>query len=271
MRGLIATLLVFFGTSAFPFSDGFEARASECYSHIKTVKVVNAVPVQPAVIVQPGTFVCVDNPQGALNYTCRLKADGKTCETVAAPIPPNPPEIPLPAGFTYFTDGQNKPLTWEKVFYGATFPNSPSYMAPVGSYTGRTRDRLPGKPVTGKVLAVPVTMTSGPVTLAAVGSQSIPAVGYSVMPANATTIAISRTKGDIAIQRGVKCSVRLRDPRITFGPNVALKECRFNEGEKLWIHFTFQNVDAPLDPTKNSCAGNNTTNLTHCDRNFKTQ
>lgn len=249
-RIILAVALILFGSAAWPFSDGFEAHALNPVD-IKAISIDKALPV--------------------LVKDVKLDANGLlTATTDKPPVPPIPPGPcdARPAGWTYLTGSDNRALTWDKTF-GFPFDRTPSYLTPVGSVSGRSRPGDSGKPITGKIIAWPVTVLAKNTTLSIAGSQPVPQWQYGGgQGAKNIVVTVTQCKGDIAI-KATTCGAMLGSEfKLTFGPTAAVKACRFATGTQVYVNTAFPDPFDPLNPAKNGCDPNNNSGGVKCDRNF---
>jgi hypothetical protein len=249
-RIALASLLVLFGTSALPFEDGFEASASTCWGGVKVVDALNDT--QTAVLVKPGALVCLDGTTA--KFDCVLDASG-ACKRESAPVPPTTPTCRVPDGFKVTEK------TWAQMFYGATAPSSPSYLAPVGSFTLRNSMSKQGLPVAGKILTTSFVADAKAHNIRWLQVQPIPAAGYGwPNPARTATVTISQCRGDVF----AACQATAREGRLYYGPTAAIAECRVTAGVKYWLSVHFS--PPGFDPNANTCMAG-----ALCDINVKAQ
>lgn len=237
-RILISVALVLFGTSAFPFEDGFEAHALEP-DDINAISIDKALPV-------PVENVAVDR-NGLLTAT-----------KVGPPIPPEPVCKPVPAGVTIHK------LPWSRLFGGKDWPNTTSWLQPIGSFTLRSGSGMykQGKPIAGQVQTSEFVMDNRTHKLDWVGAQPVDFAGYNpAQGANAVTVAVSECPGDLY----AACKVTARESRLNYGPTAA-GACKFQPGQRLWA--TWHYMPANLDPKANTCQPQNPSGGVRCDSNF---
>lgn len=239
-RIILAAALVLFGTAALPFEDGFEARALEPRD-IKAISIdaAPAIPVQDVKVDAAGLLTAVK---------------------VGPPIPPIPPVPvckPLPSGFVVV----EKP--WSTLV-GATYPNSPSWLQPIGSWTERTSSSRGGKPAAGKVYTASFVADTGMHKIKWLGAQAVPAAGYGMpQAANEVYVAISPCRGDVQ----AACSNRARESSLFYGIRANVPACAVTPGQKYWISVGY--FPRNLDPTTNTCLPANQSGGVLCDANFK--
>ena len=247
IRILLCVALVLFGTSAFPFEDGFEAHALEP-ADIKAISIDKALPVAVKDVAVDGN--------GLLTAT-----------TDKPPIPPPDPTSALPPGYRYM---KGKIWKWEDVFYGARMWCGPSFLSPVGSRTAALpKPYVSGDPIAPNVITVKFIAPPFFVDIGTNQSQSIPSANYSAMPANYWMLSVTRRPGDIALAAG-SCGSVGSNPNVRIGPNAA-GGCKFTPGETLYLNTTSPDIADRLNPAKNGCQKDNPSGGTKCDRNFKIQ
>lgn len=261
-RVMVAVVLILFGSAAWPFSDGFEAHAAPKCTPAITLDLKDGL--KPVLLKGE---VCIE--AGKATAPCQADALG-VCKREASPLPPIPPGPcdARPAGWTYLTGSDNRALTWDKTF---TFPfdRTPSYLTPVGSVSGRSRPYDSGKPITGKIIAWPVTILAKNTTLSIAGSQPVPQWQYGGgQGAKNIVVTVTQCKGDIAVKATTCGGMFGSEFRLTFGPTAAGKACKFAAGTPVWINAAFPDPLDPLNPAKNGCDPNNNSGGVKCDRNF---
>lgn len=263
-RIALAAVLVLFGSAAWPFADGFEARAA-CQP-ATTLDLGDGL--KPVLLVA-GSSVCVDAAKATAK--CQRDAIG-VCKREASPLPPvpPPPACPqLPAGYSYLNDGDNRALTYKSIAFGATYPAGPTFLAPVGSFSSRSRFNRSGQDIAGKVISVPVTMTAANRTIQWLEAQPVSAASYNPgMVATSVTVVVDRCKGVIAYDRYKHCGAREYSGSLVYGPTASDPKCRFPAGTPLYITVSFPDPAVPLDPSKNSCSPRNQSSGKKCDANF---
>lgn len=187
-RGILAICLIFFGTSALPFEDGFEARASDCKVGL-TIDFGNDG--LPPILVKPGVLVCND----AGNFATECVMENGMCKRAEGPKPPEPPSgdlcretYPVPPADARFTAFGLKPYTvaWTAVWgYPPGDKRSP--------LRNVARDNLGTSETT--YLSIPFTMSvsSGPMSSFSLAQG--PAQG-DLNPTGLVTMTISPCSGD---------------------------------------------------------------------------
>lgn len=236
-RILLAAALVLFGNAAWPFADGFEAHALEP-SSIKAISIdaAPAIPVQNVKVDAAGLLTAVK---------------------VGPPIPPVPSCKPTPAGFTVI----EKP--WSTLV-GATYPNSPSWLQPIGSWTERTSSQRGGKPAAGKLYTAKFTADTGLHKVDWLGAQAVYAAGYlSPQSASEVYVAVSPCRGDAQSA----CSTRARSSALFYGTRANVAACVVTPGQTYYLTVGF--FPASLDPKANTCAPRNPSSGVLCDANFQ--
>lgn len=266
IRILFAVCIVLLGTSAFSFSDGFEARASTCWTGVKTVDATNDT--QTAILVKPGALVCLDG--AAAKFECVLDPLG-LCKREGPPVPPQP-GIPAcnvqgiadgrtyvqPAGFT------GHMVTWAQLLSGATFPNGKPYLSPTGSYTLRSLSpSTQGPTLMGRWFATEIVPQSGKnYMLSWVQAQrqvSVP--GYNpARGAHNVFISISRCAGDLRPGSRSSTDPSLRwcrafspSSQLSYGTTGASGQCPLQAGVKYYITFAFVDPSDGLDAMEHTC------------------
>lgn len=174
-----------------------------------------------------------------------------------------------PQGFTGFR------RTWSQLFYGAQFPNMPSHLVPVGSWSLRTLldGANKGPNMNGKYITVPfVPAPNTDYKLAWLGIQGVDAAQY-YSPRNATSlfVSVSPCAGDLRgrVNGGAAelsaCRSQSRATSLFFGTKPGTS-CELNAGQTYWLNIAF--IDAsgtePLSTSTTTCQTGN-----RCEGNFK--
>ena len=181
---------------------------------------------------------------------------------VAAPLSdgfesPAEPECGAPAGFTIVEKA------WEDIFYGVSWPDSPSYMPPIGSWSYRDRSAPYGKPAAGRILTTKFVADDKNHRLSFAGVQPVPYAYYPLAQAAvSTTVSVSACRADMF----AACQVTARSGSLFYGPTAALPECRVTPGKTYWV--SWHNAQADFSPVTNSCNTNNPSKGVRCDSNF---
>lgn len=278
IRNFLCAALVLFGTSAFPFEDGFEAQASTCWSGVEKVDALNDT--QGAVLVSPGSMVCLDGATAKFN--CQPDSLG-ICkrETPTTPPPVTPPPSacpPLPHTYT----GVYVP--WADLFYGATFPAGPSHLSPIGSFTHRQQDRTNRGPSMARrylytEFVQPANKTFGlswlqaqPVSSA--GQNRDWPYGYGSARTGVPIVTISECKGDLRPQNQwstdpeIKhCRGALTSGNLSYGNGMVggkYPACRLTAGKTYRINIAFIDTTLGYPDTTTCRAGDNG----RCEANF---
>ena len=174
-------------------------------------------------------------------------------------VPGGPPPCPpIPQGFRVAQK------TWGQVGYGYEWPQFPSFLVPIGSWTLRTGSTgTSSKPIAGVLITSPIVMDGGTHKLDWVGAQPIPAAGYGLAQAALRlTVIVSECRADIT----APCQATARSGALFYGRNAAQPECRFNPATPLWITWHFAQPD--FDPRTNTCDPRNPSLGVKCDGNF---
>lgn len=249
LKPLAACALVFFGSAvALPFEDSFEAKASTCWQDVKSVDALNDT--QAAVLVKPNSLVCLD--RGVAKFDCDLDSLG-VCKR-EGPTPPPVPVCPDP------TPGLlGSQVSYETMFYGSSYPTSPTYLSPVGAYTLRSSSvATRGPSMVNRYLTT--TFVAGAnqnVTLRLYGAQPIPEAGRGTQfrngynparPASSYLLVVSPCKGDLRPQDRAssdpwlsKCRVRMSEGAFgwsTVKPAPAAA-CPLEAGQTYYLTFLF--------------------------------
>jgi hypothetical protein len=219
---------------------------------------------------QDGTYtlemVCyndagVSDPPGQLAVVVE---EGEVPPPVACTI-----EDPLiaPAGFT------RHQLTWEQMFLGASFPNTPSYLVPVGSWTLRSLAvATRGPAIAGRYLTVPFVPSTGrDYRISWLNAQTIMAAGYTnPRAADSVMVSISSCSGDFRRPNTFSTDPDLRFCRslsntgvLSFGTNTS-SFCRLTPGQTYWLNIAFANPAGGLTTTEHTCSGTEI----RCEANF---
>lgn len=173
-----------------------------------------------------------------------------------------------PAGFT----GHHR--TWSQLFYGAQFPHTPSYLAPVGSFTlkGILDASNRGPNMNARYITTP--FTPAPNTdyrISWLGAQSIPDAGYgNPRSASSVFVSVSPCAGDLrGRQIGgatelAACRNQQREAQIFFSTKAG-HNCELVAGQEYWLTIAFVDTSgtAPLSTTTTTCASGN-----RCEGNF---
>ena len=232
----LAVALVLFGTSAWPFADGFEANAQA----IKAISIDKATPV-------PVKDVQIDTA-GLLTAT-----------SVGPPVPPVPVCKDPPAGVTVHR------MQWDKVFVGKQFPNSPSWPQPIGSFSLRSGSGAfkQGKPIAGQAITSPLVLDDKPHNLSWVHAQPVDFAGYNPgQVAQSVTVSVSACPGDLY----ASCTATAFSGALYYGKGVKGACGAFQPGQQLWVTWHF--MPSNLDPKKNTCQPLNASGGVKCDANF---
>lgn len=182
-----------------------------------------------------------------------------------SPLPEIPAEElprcePIPAGFTVVEK------RWEDIFYGVSWPYSPSFQTPIGSWSYRDNTAPYGRPAAGRLLTTSFVADEAMHKLTFVGVQPVDTAGYPIAQAALShTITVSACRADVY----APCQVTARSGSLFYGKNAAVAECRLIPGETYWI--TWHNAAPDLSPTTNSCATSNPSGGVRCDSNFKSR
>ena len=167
------------------------------------------------------------------------------------------PECSVPDGFKVFEK------RWEDIFYGVAWPNSPSFLTPVGSWSYRDKYARYGKPAAGRILTASFVADDKTHRLGFLSPQPIPAAGYPLgQVALTSTVTFSACRADMY----APCQVSARSGSLFYGQNAALPECRTTPGKTYWI--TWHNAAPDFSPTTNSCSPTNPSGGVRCDSNF---
>ena len=176
-----------------------------------------------------------------------------------------------PPGFTEHV------LPWSNVFYGATFPNSTAYLAPVGAFTLRHMDlNNRGLPLNARYYATPfVPAANSNYKISWLQAQSIAAVAYyNPRLATSVFVSVSRCKGDLrrpdefsADSELSRCRSQRANGNLFFGtsPN---SQCPLITGVTYYLNFAFVDttIPGPLSTLTTTCVEG-----TRCEANFKAQ
>lgn len=230
-----------FSSSVFPFfKDSFEAHALEP-KDIKSIS-IDAAPAVPVKNVK------VDSA-GLL-----------TAQKVTAPVPPIPPTPackPLPSGFVVI----EKP--WSTLV-GGTYPFSPAWLQPIGSWTERNSASSGGKPAAGKLYVSRFTADAGLHKIKWLGAQSVRDARYGMpQAADQVYVAISPCRGDVQ----AACSNRAAESSLFYGVRANVPACVVTPGQTYWLSVGF--FPRNLDPVTNTCLPANQSGGVLCDANFK--
>jgi hypothetical protein len=198
-----------------------------------------------AVLLDPDTYTCLE---GSTYKTQCILVNGE-CKLE---------QIPGPASCFLV-----KEFTWQDLFYGADWPDSPSYLAPAGSFSMRSPGNKQGPPIAGLVLTTSFIADNAAHKISWVGAQSIPSVAYTVPNgASSVTVSLSETRADM----NAECTVSLRSGNLFYGPAASVPECRTVPGKKYWLSIHY--ADSDLNPAINTCNPNNFSGGVKCDSNF---
>lgn len=182
-----------------------------------------------------------------------------------SPLPEIPAEElprcePIPAGFTVVEK------RWEDIFYGASWPHSPSFQTPVGSWSYRDRYYPYGKPAAGRLLTASFVADEAMHKLTFVNVQPVEFAGYPLAQcALSTTVTMSECRADVY----APCRITARSSSLFYGKGASVPECRVTPGKTYWI--TWHNAAPDLSPTTNSCDPGNPSGGVRCDSNFSSQ
>lgn len=241
------------------FSDSFEAKASTCWSEVKTVDAVNDT--QAAVVVKPSTLVCLD--RGVVKYDCEVDALG-VCKR-ETPKPPDPPvggctiSDPLikPAGYT------GHAVTWERMFLGQVFPYGNAYLSPTGSYTLRSNARGDQGPTMKnkwlQVEFVPQANTTYSIYWLGVQTQTL-VPGYTrSRPAKSILVTVSPCAGDLRAPNTFssdpflsKCRALRSESTLAFGTK-SNAACKLVANQKYYINFAFVDPSNGIEVGETTC------------------
>lgn len=176
------------------------------------------------------------------------------------PMKPVEPQCSVPEGFTVVEK------RWEDIFYGRSWPDSPSFMTPIGSWSYRDRYAPYGKPAAGRILTASFVADENMHRLSFNGVQPIPAADYPIAQGAITsTVTVSACRADVY----APCQVTIRSGSLFYGPDASLPECRVTPGKTYWV--TWHNAQPDLSPTTNSCNPDNPSKGVRCDSNFSSR
>lgn len=175
-----------------------------------------------------------------------------------------------PAGFT----GHLVP--WSDLFYGAAFPQGPSHLSPIGSFTLKSQaPSTRGLTMNARYLTTP--FTAGPnasYQVSWLGAQPIAVVNYmSGRVAQTAFVSISPCAGDLRGPSpfgdpGLKlCRAQLNSGSLKFGTTGSAGQCPLVAGQKYFLNIAFVDTmqAGALSTTTTTCApsaGN------RCESNF---
>jgi len=184
---------------------------------------------------------------------------------VAAPVGPDPFACSLrdqgntdpllqPSNFTRHV------RSWPQVFNGFTFPSTPSFAMPVGSFTV-TGNPATSPPSAGMYLSIPVTLAANHalqiLSTLATGTQQI---GYNVSRPGNVFISLSPCAGDLRPTNASALDIFARSCRgslgegvIAFSTKPGVGSCSVPAGD-YWINIMHANpAQAGFGPTSESC------------------
>lgn len=188
-----------------------------------------------------------------------------TLDSFESPLP-EPPAEELPRCEAVPTGFKVVEKRWEDIFYGATWPHSPSFQTPVGSWSYRDRYSPYGKAAAGRLLTTSFVADDAMHKLTFVGVQPVSVAGYPLAQAAiSSTVTVSECRADVY----APCQVTAHSGSIYYGPNTAVPECRVTPGKTYWI--TWHNAAPDLLPATNACNKSNPSGGVRCDSNFKSR
>lgn len=177
-----------------------------------------------------------------------------------APVEPVEPQCSVPAGFTVVEK------RWEDIFYGISWPNSPSYMTPIGSWSYRDSSAPYGKPAAGRILTARIVADDKMHRISFAGVQPVPYAYYPLAQAAvSSTVTLSTCRADMF----APCQITARSGSLFYGPTASVPECRVTSGETYWI--SWHNAQPDFSPATNSCKPNNPSKGVRCDSNFSSR
>lgn len=167
-------------------------------------------------------------------------------------------------------------LTWEQLFYGASFPEGNSHLSPIGSFTLRaTATSTRGPTMNARYYTTSFVAQAGAnYNISWLGAQSIPAVGYSSpRAADAVFASISPCAGDLRPRVAVApgpflsstCRAMVSNANLFFGTTGGAGQCPLTAGQTYFINIAFVNPNDGLTLTETTCASG-TGN--RCEANF---
>lgn len=158
-----------------------------------------------------------------------------------------------PAGFTEYR------RSWEQVFFGRSYPTTPSFLTPVGSFT-ISRPRNDGPRSAGMYISIPFTPEAArSVTLRFNPAQSVATdEGTSIGRPGDFLVSVSPCPGDL---RGPApddmwlsdCRIFGTEVNLTFG-TLPANRCRLEAGRTYYLNFAATDPSV-LNPEVNSCRG----------------
>ena len=223
----------------------------------------------------------------ALTLKCYNASGVSNVATVNATVAgsnPNPVTIPectvpglMETGRVQPPDFQGHLLQWPAIFYGATFPHMPSFLAPTGAFSLKSLDSQNRGPVMNKrYITVPFTPTANTnYKIAWLGAQAVNSpgtAGYS-NPRGADTVfmSISPCAGDLRGRNTsggaelAACRVQAAATSIFFG-TTANSQCKLTAGQPYFLNIAFVDTvgTGPLSLTETTCSSGN-----RCEVNIK--
>ena len=160
-----------------------------------------------------------------------------------------------PTGFT------GNLVQWPNMFYGASFPETPSFAAPVGAFTLRTlagHSSNNGPPMNGRYLTVPfVPQANKNYKLSFMGVQAVYAAQYyNSRAAETVFVSISPCAGDLRKKNTsgdswlARCRTQGSNVNMFYNTTGAAAGCPLQAGETYFLNIAF--VDTNLDPLSTS-------------------
>jgi hypothetical protein len=167
-------------------------------------------------------------------------------------------------------------LTWEQLFYGATFPEGNSHLSPIGSFTLRsTSPSTRGPTMNARYFATSFVAQAGAnYNISWLGAQGIQEVGYSnPRGADAVFVSISPCAGDLRPRVAVNpgpflqgtCRAMVSNANMFFGTTGGTGQCPLTAGQTYFINIAMVNPSDGLTLTETTCASGNGN---RCEANF---
>lgn len=198
--------------------------------------------------------------------------------TVVGGQNPNPGTVPAcnvdgikdsplvqPAGYT------GHMVAWSSMFYGASFPNTSTFLAPVGAYTLRSLNTSTrGPDMRARYLSTEFVAgadsiyrlkwyAAQPISDAGRGGP-FPSGYNPARVADSVLVTISPCAGDLRPFNSLssdpwlkRCRARLSNGTISFGTNGAIAACPLQPGQKYYLNIALVNTDNGSVPTTTTC------------------
>ena len=291
-RCVLFAALILFGTSAFPFEDGFEAQASDCKQGITAVDARNDT--QGAVLVKPGGMVCIDGSVAA--FDCQIDALGickRETPPVSPPVTPPPTVNGIPACIHPGIAGNPKVQpagfvghvkSWQDLMVTTTdYPTvAGSGARPIGSFSLRTStNRASDLPMAGRYITTRIVIPPALFKVLTWETMQVqPAVGYRISARHADSIfvSISPCAGDMRPPEPFgadpwlkRCRYQGPAASLSYGTGTGASLCKLEPGQTYYLTFAIvDTAQTPISTSTTTCAtvGPSATSGGRCEAQF---